>query len=351
MNVLSLFDGMSCGQIALKELGFTVENYFASEIDKYAIAQTQVNFPKTIQLGDVKKVRACDLPKIDLILAGSPCQGFSFAGKQNNFNDLRSALFFEFVRILDECRKINPDIKFLFENVIMKREYENTISEYLGVTPVKINSSKLSAQNRVRLYWSNIRTRRIDLFGTLTTDIPQPKELGLTFKDIMEYDVPERYYVSERVIKNLIAHKERNKNNDNGFGIEIRNITEKSTTLRVGGRGVSDLIDVTEPIGYQRGHGYNIGGITGKKSPTLTSSGWEQNNFIIEPRINNEIEKGKMKFKNKIRRYTPIECSRLQTIPEWYRWNCSETQQYKMLGNGWTIKVIMHILKYLKKQN
>ena len=147
---------MSCGQIALKELGIKVSKYFASEIDKHAIAQTQYNFPNTIQLGNVTTVKAKDLPPIDLLIGGSPCQGFSFAGKQLNFDDPRSVLFFEYVRILKELRQINPNVKFLLENVRMKRECEAVISEQLGVQPVLINSALLSAQNRERLYWSEI---------------------------------------------------------------------------------------------------------------------------------------------------------------------------------------------------
>lgn len=164
MNVLSLFDGMSCGRIALYEAGIKVNKYFASEIDKHAIAQTQLNFPDTIQLGDVTQVKGCDLPKIDLLIGGSPCQGFSFAGKQLNFKDPRSVLFFEYVRILRELKTINPDIKFLLENVRMRKECELVISNELGLFPVEINSALVSAQNRVRLYWTNIRTRTEGLF-------------------------------------------------------------------------------------------------------------------------------------------------------------------------------------------
>ena len=148
INVLSLFDGMSCGQIALDKLGIKIKNYFASEIDKYAIKVTQSNYPNTIQLGDIKKIKGNDLPKIDLLIGGSPCQGFSFAGKGLNFNDSRSNLFFEFVRLLKECK---PKY-FLLENVKMKKEYQLIISKYLGVKPIEINSSLLSAQNRKRLY-------------------------------------------------------------------------------------------------------------------------------------------------------------------------------------------------------
>ena len=152
MNILSLFDGMSCGQIALNKVGIKYDNYFASEINKDAIFITQKNYPNTIQLGDVTKINGNELPKIDLLIGGSPCQGFSFAGKQLNFDDPRSKLFFEFIRLKDE---LNPKY-FLLENVVMKKEYEDIITEYLGVKPMIINSKLVSAQNRKRLYWTNI---------------------------------------------------------------------------------------------------------------------------------------------------------------------------------------------------
>lgn len=188
LTVLSLFDGMSCGQIALREAGIKVSKYFASEIDKYAIAQTQHNFPETVQLGDVRGVRAADLPPIDLLIGGSPCQGFSFAGKQLNFDDPRSVLFFEYVRILKEIRVCNPDVLFLLENVRMKKACENVISQQLGLFPVVINSALVSAQNRVRLYWTNIRTKEErGIFETLVyTDIPQPADRGIFLSDILE---------------------------------------------------------------------------------------------------------------------------------------------------------------------
>jgi site-specific DNA-cytosine methylase len=151
-SVLSLFDGMSCGQIALNKAGIEYDNYFASEIDKHAIKVTQHNYPNTIQLGDVTKVIGSDLPKIDLLIGGSPCQGFSFIGKGLNFDDLRSKLFFEFVRLKNEC----TPTYFMIENVKMKKEYQDIISSYLGVEPIMINSNLVSAQNRIRLYWTNI---------------------------------------------------------------------------------------------------------------------------------------------------------------------------------------------------
>lgn len=180
MNVLSTFDGMSCGQIALNKAGFEIENYFASEIDKFAIKVTQANYPDTKQLGDVAKISALDLPKIDLLLGGSPCQGFSFAGKQLNFDDPRSKLFFEFVRLWKEIQSKNSEAKFLLENVRMKKEYQDVITEALGVEPIEINSALLSAQNRKRLYWTNI------------DGVNQPDDKGIMLKDIL---VTEGEYV------------------------------------------------------------------------------------------------------------------------------------------------------------
>lgn len=158
MNVLSLFDGISCGQIALGRVGLKVDNYLASEIDKFAIQVSKHNYPDTKHIGDVTQVRGSELPKIDLLIGGSPCQGFSFAGKQLNFEDPRSKLFFEFVRLLKETK---PKY-FLLENVKMKKEYQNVISQCLGVDPVEINSSSFSVQNRKRLYWTNINIAKVD---------------------------------------------------------------------------------------------------------------------------------------------------------------------------------------------
>ena len=176
MNVLSLFDGMSCGRLALDRLGIPVTNYYASEIDKYAIQVSEANYPDIIRLGDVCGVKAKDLPKIDLILAGSPCQGFSFAGKQLAFDDPRSALFFEFVRILKECE---PKY-FLLENVKMKREFLDIITQQVGAAPIFINSALVSAQNRQRYYWTNIPS------------IEQPEQRGIVLRDILE-TYPDSY--------------------------------------------------------------------------------------------------------------------------------------------------------------
>jgi len=181
MNVLSLFDGMSCGQIALNKLGLKYDNYFASEIDKHAIKVTESNYPNTKHIGSVTEIKGTDLPKIDLLIGGSPCQGFSFAGKQLNFDDDRSKLFFEFVRLLKE---VNPKY-FLLENVKMKKEYQDIISGYLRCEPISINSRLVTYNQRKRLYWTNI------------PNIEQPKDLNLKINDFIGGDS----YGTIRVLK------------------------------------------------------------------------------------------------------------------------------------------------------
>lgn len=336
ITVLSLFDGMSCGQIALRELGIKVKTYYASEIDKYAIAQTQLNFPDTVQLGSVTDIRAKDLPKIDLLIGGSPCQGFSTAGKMLNFNDHRSALFFEFVRILEEVREQNPDVLFLLENVKMKKQCKDAISEVLGLQPVEINSALVSAQNRVRLYWSNIRTRKVGLFEEVYTDIPQPADRGLLLKDILQDEVEQRYYLKDASIKKIIL-AERNK--ANCFRAYIRQPRQKASCVTVKGKCRRDLVMVHRRPRLQQG------GIIEDKAPTLTANCYEQNNYVVELTPQNAIN-----LVGRIRRLTPTETARLQTIPSWYKWQCSETQQYKMLGNGWTVEVIKHIFSYINNK-
>jgi site-specific DNA-cytosine methylase len=262
MNVLSLFDGMSCGQIALNRAGIKYDNYFASEIDKHAIKVTQHNYPNTIQLGDVTQIKGSDLPKIDLLIGGSPCQGFSFTGKQLNFEDPRSKLFFEFVRLKNE---VNPKY-LLLENVRMKQESQNTITDYLGVEPIEIDSSLVSAQRRKRLYWTNI------------PNIVNPKNKKIMLKDIIgEYD-----------------------------GIWV----------------------------YPRG--YNKGGIQSYngKSPTITTSSWEHNFFIIKNGIKEP--------------FTQEICEKLQTLPIGYTNILSKSKAIKHIGNGWTVDVIAHIFKNIE---
>jgi len=262
MNVLSLFDGMSCGQIALDQLGVKVDKYYASEIDKYAIKVAKANYPEMTHLGDVCQVKACDLPNIDLLIGGSPCQGFSFAGKRLNFDDPRSKLFYEYVRLLRECK---PKW-FLLENVKMKKESQDIISEMLGVHPVEINSNLVSAQNRRRLYWTNIPFVGI------------PEDKGVVLADVLEF-----------------GHVDRDKAHciDANYwkGGNPKSYFEKNRRQLVFGEGVT------------------------------------------------------------YRKLTPTECERLQTVPDGYTAHVSNTQRYKMLGNGWTVEVIKHLLKPLTKEN
>jgi len=296
-SVLSLFDGMSCGQIALNRVGIEYDNYFASEIDKHAIKVTQTNYPNTIQFGDVTKVKAENLPKIDLLIGGSPCQGFSFSGKQLNFEDPRSKLFFEFVRLVKELK---PKY-WLLENVVMKKEYERVISEYLGVEPVTINSSLVTAQNRVRLYWANF-------------EITQPTDKGINLIDILETD-------------DLI----------NPSAIRGRRLN-KATILgrRLNERGVRDDYNKDVPITQC----LEVRATNTNKSNCLTTV--EKDNVLTTM----PIGRHKDAFKNKLpfRYYTLKEYCRLQTVPENYFTDIvSESQAKKMLGNGWTVDVIAHI--------
>lgn len=320
ITVLSLFDGMSCGRIALREAGIKVDKYFASEIDKHAIKQTQHNFPDTVQLGSVTGVRAADLPHIDLLIGGSPCQGFSFAGKQLNFNDPRSVLFFEYVRILREIQEYNPGVLFLLENVRMRRECEQVITEQLGLEPVVINSALVSAQNRVRLYWTNIRTREeANLFDTkVFTDIPQPEDRGIFIRDILEDDVPESYQYSEARKRKLLGHRKRQQEKGNNL-VLTREVIQLNPDTESNGR---------QP--YQQNRVYSVDGI----SPALCSAHAGHAPTILTA---DEV----------LRCFTPTECARLQTIPDWYEWKCSKTQIYQMLGNGWTVEVIKHIFQFI----
>lgn len=295
-SVLSLFDGMSCGQIALNKAGIEYDNYFASEIDKHAIKVTQTNYPNTIQLGDVREIKAENLPKIDLLIGGSPCQGFSFSGKQLNFDDPRSKLFFEFVRLVKELK---PKY-WLLENVVMKKEFEQIISEHLGVQPIKINSSLVSAQNRERLYWANF-------------EILQPTDKKINLIDILETD--------ELINPSAIRGRRLN----------------KATILgrRLNERGVRDDYNKEVPITQC----LEVRATNTNKSNCLTTV--EKDNVLTTM----PIGRHKDAFKNKLpfRYYTLKEYCRLQTVPENYFNVVSESQAKKMLGNGWTVDVIAHI--------
>lgn len=268
MIVLSLFDGMSCGQIALKELGAHVERYYASEVDKFAIAQTQLNFPETVQLGDVRNIDARKLGHVNLLLGGSPCQSFSFAGKRagmstkqneeiytlDRYLELKQAgfefegqsyLFWEYIRILHELRETNPNVFFLLENVEMGKKWEKVLSEAIGLQGVHINSALVSAQIRKRIYWTNIRIAQTT-GGDWITDIPQPEDKGILLRDILEddADVDEKFYLKAQTVQNLIAHKLRNEAAGRNYGAVFHTGGGKMHAIKIGGKGVDDLVRV-----------------------------------------------------------------------------------------------------------
>ena len=282
INVLSLFDGMSCGQIALNKVGIEYENYFASEIDKYAMQVTQKNYPNTKQLGSVTKVKSNDLPKIDLLFGGSPCQSFSNAGNGTGF-DGKSGLFYEYVRLLKEC---NPKF-FLLENVKMKKQWQDIISKELGCEPIKINSNCVSAQNRERLYWTNIPVLEL-------------QDKGIFIEDILDSEFDNKYWLKERNTELLLKK------------VDITNAPNIA------------CIDV-----------YNKKVKLDRKCPTLTLP--HHNSIRL-------LQNGK------IRKLTPNECEKLQNVPLNYT-DCdlSDIHRYSMLGNGWTVDVIAHIFSFLKE--
>ena len=447
MNVLSLFDGMSCGRLALDRLGIEVDQYYAAEIDKYAIQVTQKNWPETIQLGDVTQIKAKDLPKIDLILGGSPCQGFSFAGKQLAFDDPRSALFFEFVRILKECE---PKY-FLLENVKMKKEFLDIISQQVGVEAILINSALVSAQNRQRYYWTNIpgveqpENRGIVLRDILETnpdsytlmsdkfskrqegrsclvDMNKEKASNLSAmeyvkngrqgdylacddtgipKDLSEtHDTPKKINLSKKkyISKESVEKYVEDVNAEFNDPYNKKTIKgDKSTTLRtnssngnmwVNEKAIKETHDTPKQVGTAsdiNGHDilkrvYSPDG----KAPTLTTNGggnrepkvvggaWRGRSLdkngknvdwkstkpkqMLELRKDeksnalSQVTKDNVVVENKTywRKLTCVEAERLQTVPDNYTNHVSNSQRYKMLGNGMTIEVIAHILKNMK---
>jgi len=302
-NVLSLFDGMSCGQIALNRLGIQYENFYSSEIDKHAIKVTQHNFPNTIQLGDVTQIKSSDLPKIDLLIGGSPCQGFSFSGKGLNFDDPRSKLFFDFVRLLKET---NPRY-FLLENVKMKKEYEQVITDHLGVEPIEINSSLVSAQNRVRLYWTNI------------PGVQQPEDRGISLVDILEED--------DKINPAAIRGRQLN----------------KATILgrRLNEEGKREDYNMSIPITQC----LEVRATNVNKSNCLTTVA--KDNVLTTMPIGRHPDAFNRKLP--FRYYTAKEYCRLQTVPEnYFDGVASENQIRKMIGNGWTVDVIAHIFSYME---
>ena len=396
-NVLSLFDGMSATQIALQRSDITVGKYYASEVDKYAIKVTQANFPDTIQLGDVTQVRATALPPIDLLVGGSPCQGFSVAGQGANFDDPRSKLFWEYVRILKEVRVYNPDVFFLLENVGMKQEWQDVISEALGVQPIMINSNLVSAQNRKRLYWTNIPVTMPEDRGILLKDIVHentafvdrekshaitgnigrvtPKMYLTKSQGQMVFDKPTTPLVDRDKAHCIDANYWKGGNFKSYFEKHRRQLVFETVkeyivpfdeTLKILDKEVAE-----GKVGYFRkdSQANRVYFIHGKAVTLCGDAGGgsaKMGQYLfgcITPDRENKRQNGQRfsegrKFytltaqdkhgilvEGYIRKLTPVECERLQTVPDNYTNYVSNTQRYKMLGNGFTVEVIAHILR------
>lgn len=389
--VLSLFDGMSCGQQALERKGVKVKRYYASEIDKYAIQVTMANYPNTIQLGSVVDVDVNKLPKIDFFCGGSPCQSFSFAGKRkgmstkceteiltlNDYLQLKSEgyefegqsyLFWEYMRVLEDIRKINPNVKFLLENVMMGEKWQRVLTQAIGINPIEINSALVSAQNRRRLYWTNLGSEADGLFGDLVCKIQQPKDKGILLKDVLELKVDEKYYLSDKMIDCMVNHTERMREKGNNFEFKPTEGDGKAKilTTKAGSRPDDNFIIAMRGRGESGNIEQKLETNGTNKSNSLTTVQKDNlvytENYIQLPgyRIDNQVfyEDGKHGTLDckanrpkvltgvKIRRLTPLECMRLQTVSDDYKMPVSDTQKYRMLGNGWTIDVIAHILSY-----
>tara|TARA_B110000240_G_scaffold175814_1_gene203292 strand:+ start:745 stop:1596 length:852 start_codon:yes stop_codon:yes gene_type:complete len=274
--VLGLFDGMSVGRLSFEQLGFKKIRYYSCEIDKYANQVSHNNFPDIYRMGDILNWKNWDIiwSSIDYVIGGSPCQGFSFAGLQLGLDDPRSVLFFTYIDILNHIRDVNPNVKFLLENVKMKKEHLNVINDYMGVKPIFINSELVSAQTRRRWYWTN-------------WDNVQPNKVDVLVPDILETNP------------------------------DIRNVTEKHKHHLLFGTDVPKKFSAINPI----------------KAITMTARQYVSwtGNFIS--------------VGDSFRPFTPIECERLQTLPDNYTFGVSNAQRYKMLGNGWNLKTINHVIE------
>lgn len=374
LRVLSLFDGISCGQVALERAGIPVETYYASEIDKYAIQITQKNYPNTIQLGDVTKIDFTSFKgKIDLIMGGSPCQDLSIAGKRAGLQGERSGLFYKFVEAIEV---IKPKYFLLENNVGMPKEAYEEISRLMGCYPIIINSALVSAQTRKRFYWTNIGPQNYNLFGFPTVAMPQPKNKGILLKDILESgqapDEKSRTLLSSCGRTTTREYFKKNQGQMVAEPIKIPENTVKgyaeinpgecmdlthlnSKTRR--GRAMKEKCNClqTQSEFYQYLEPLQIGHIS--KTNAQANRVYSVHNKSVTLKANGGgggAKTGLYKIdlpdgEYLIRKLTPLECERLQTLPDNYTEGVSNTQRYKAIGNGWTVDVIAHIFSYLQE--
>jgi len=315
LNILSLFNGISGLHLSCDKAGIKVNTCYYSEIDKYANKVTEYHYPNDIALGDVTKWREWDIDwsSIDLIGAGFPCQAWSVAGKQLGDKDDRGMLFWTTLDIISHVLKYNPKAKFLMENVKMKKEFEEYITHHttqaLGcVEKTLINSALVSAQNRNRYYWTNFK-------------VDQPEDKGILLKDILETEVGEKYFYSEKALSYLDRTK----------------INKRFSMFK------DHLKSVCVTANFHKSLPYNVYVDRLKSNCILTNYG----NMAC---VNYNKSQGQIVFHNDlVRKLTPLECERLQTLPDDWTSMLSDTQRYKCIGNGWTIDVIAHILKFAYK--
>lgn len=419
-KVFSAFNGMGCAWLARERAGIAVEKRYSSEIDKHANKANDFNYPDTEQLGDIRNVEVSKLGHIDLFVGGSPCQSFSFAGKRKGMSTTdeieiltldhylelkeqkfefegQSYLFWEFMRVLIELRKINPDVKFMLENVMMGEKWQTVLTRAIGINPIMINSALVSAQNRERLYWTNIGAAPQGLFGDLHCQIQQPKDRGLFLHHVLEPEVDKKYFLTDKALA-YIDRSEMNKRYIQNVepevdkkancvvanyhkGVPYNVIVGKFGCIRFGRNEEAKRI---RREANKKGKDYSpfsekaIVGINYEKTNTLTT-GADDVLIIKSGTLRThkdgegfrEIKSGKagcvpararedgsgqnvVAINDTIRRLTPVEVCRLQTVPDDYFFDqegnqiVSDTQIYKMCGNGWTIEVIAHILSHLK---
>ncbi len=352
MKVLSLFDGIACARVALERSGFKVDKYYASEVDKYAIQISQKNYPDIFQIGDVRKIGALDFMidgiKIDLVIGGSPCQDLSVAGKRAGLEGKRSGLFYEYVRLVQELK---PKF-FILENIAsIKKEWQELMSKELwGIKPVMINASLVSAQNRKRLFWvGQLEYCNPFFISYKQIEIPQPKDREILLRDILEPKVDDSFVVKNK--SNTIRTSGR------GSGINDKHNWD---TIRIGNIGTN-------------AQGYRVFSIEGKSVPLMANGGGlggKTGLYMIQPVALRNRGEGKKPEYNKtnkanslitvqtdsmvdensiIRKLTPIECERLQGLPDNYTEGVSNTQRYKALGNAFNVDVVAHILRFIKE--
>lgn len=306
MIVLSLFDGMTCGKLALEAIGMKPKVYYASEVDKFAIAESKANHPDVKHLGCVTKWREWGInwSSVDLLIGGSPCQGFSLTGKRLAFDDPRSALFFVYVDILNHIKRVNRKIKFMLENVKMKKDHLSIITEYLGVKPIFINSELVSAQKRQRYYWCNWNVEQPSDRGIMLRDILECEGVGLLRRD-------GKWRIKNDKSHCILANYHKG----------LDNKAQRTVVLEM------------KPRGKFKGGQITLDG----KAPTMTACSWQENFKLTDGN-------------GKYRKLTVVECCRLQGVPDDYFKISSNTQAYKMLGNGWQVCTVKHIFKALRSE-